>query len=217
MNARLDDRLGLWAVTYLLFVVTLGPGLALFLVLVFAIWIGWRWLCRKARGRLGCVVAGSRRTAPPHPRAFVHPPLRGRVSPKLSVSGEDLCCVTLRSTLANASAKASQRWAASRSASAPRTAHHALRSASRLSDATIASGSSASSNNPRKCLSVSRSPLVRQGSKTRWFAVVVEPWRFSVLGVGYVVNGLIALALSLAIWHISPLKSPRSTRLILVH
>jgi hypothetical protein len=32
---------------YLLFSVKLGPGLALFLVLVFAIWIGWRWLCRK--------------------------------------------------------------------------------------------------------------------------------------------------------------------------
>ena len=46
-RARLDDRLGLWAVTYLLFFVKLGPGLALFLVLVFAIWIGWRWLCRK--------------------------------------------------------------------------------------------------------------------------------------------------------------------------
>jgi hypothetical protein len=34
-------------VTYLLFFVKLGPGLALFLALVFAIWIGWRWLCRK--------------------------------------------------------------------------------------------------------------------------------------------------------------------------
>ena len=53
MRARLDDRLGLWAVTYLLFFVKLGPGLALFLVLVFAIWIGWRWLCRKCpRGEL---------------------------------------------------------------------------------------------------------------------------------------------------------------------
>ena len=51
MRARLDDRLGLWAVTYLLFFVKLGPGLALFLVLVFAIWIGWRWLCRKAAQR----------------------------------------------------------------------------------------------------------------------------------------------------------------------
>ena len=35
MRARLDDRLGLWAVTYLLFFVKLGPGLALFLALVF--------------------------------------------------------------------------------------------------------------------------------------------------------------------------------------
>ena len=51
MRARLDDRLGLWAVTYLLFFLKLGPGLALFLVLVFAIWIGWRWLCRKAAQR----------------------------------------------------------------------------------------------------------------------------------------------------------------------
>jgi hypothetical protein len=51
MRARLDDRLGLWAVTYLLFFVKVGPGLALFLVLVFAIWIGWRWLCRKAAQR----------------------------------------------------------------------------------------------------------------------------------------------------------------------
>jgi hypothetical protein len=37
--------------TYLLFFVKLGPGLGLFLVLVFAIWIGWRWLCRKAAQR----------------------------------------------------------------------------------------------------------------------------------------------------------------------
>jgi hypothetical protein len=47
VKARLDDRLGVSAVTYLLFGVTLGPGLALFLILVFAIWNGWRWLCRK--------------------------------------------------------------------------------------------------------------------------------------------------------------------------
>ena len=40
VNARLDDRLGVPAVTYLLFGVKPGPGLALFLVLVFAIWIG---------------------------------------------------------------------------------------------------------------------------------------------------------------------------------
>ena len=45
MRVRLDDRLGVAAVTYLLFFVKLGPGLALFLVLVFAIWISWRWLC----------------------------------------------------------------------------------------------------------------------------------------------------------------------------
>ena len=50
MRARLGDRVGLWAVTYLLFFVKLGPGLALFLALVFAIWIGWRWLCRKCPG-----------------------------------------------------------------------------------------------------------------------------------------------------------------------
>ena len=47
MKARLDDRIGVAAVTYLLFGVTPGPGLALSLVLVFTIWIGWRWLCRK--------------------------------------------------------------------------------------------------------------------------------------------------------------------------
>ena len=46
MKARFDDRLGVAAVTYLLFGVTLGPGLALSLVLVSAIWIGWRWLCQ---------------------------------------------------------------------------------------------------------------------------------------------------------------------------
>ena len=45
VKAQLDDRIGVAAVTYLLFGVTLGPGLALSLVLVFAIWIGWRWLC----------------------------------------------------------------------------------------------------------------------------------------------------------------------------
>ena len=47
MRVRLDDRLGVAAVTYVLFGVKLGPALALFVVLVFAIWIGWRWLCRN--------------------------------------------------------------------------------------------------------------------------------------------------------------------------
>jgi hypothetical protein len=47
MRVRLDDRLGVAAVTYALFSVKLGPALALFVVLVFAIWIGWRWLCRN--------------------------------------------------------------------------------------------------------------------------------------------------------------------------
>ena len=58
MKARLDDRIGVSAVTYLLFGVKLGPGLALSLVLVFAIWIGWRWLCRKtSRGVERAVLA----------------------------------------------------------------------------------------------------------------------------------------------------------------
>ena len=66
MRARLDDRLGLWAVTYLLFFVKLGPGLALFLALVFAIWIGWRWLCRKCPAVAWAVWWHvTRRTAPP--------------------------------------------------------------------------------------------------------------------------------------------------------
>ena len=47
MRVRLDDRLGVAAVTYVLFGVKPGPGLALSVVLVFAIWIGWRWLCSK--------------------------------------------------------------------------------------------------------------------------------------------------------------------------
>src|SRR5258708_4373601 len=55
MRARLDDRLGRWAVTYLLFFVKLGPGLALFVVLVFAIGIGWRGLCRKCPAVAGAV------------------------------------------------------------------------------------------------------------------------------------------------------------------
>jgi hypothetical protein len=41
MRARLDDRLGLWAVTRTRTGAVPGP--------VFAIWIGWRWLCRKGR------------------------------------------------------------------------------------------------------------------------------------------------------------------------
>ena len=54
MSARLDDRIGVAAVTYLLFGVKLGPGLALSVVLVFAIWIGWRWLTQGvSRRRLG--------------------------------------------------------------------------------------------------------------------------------------------------------------------
>ena len=47
MRVRLDDRLGVAAVTYVLFGVKLGPALALSVVVVFAIWIGWRWLCRN--------------------------------------------------------------------------------------------------------------------------------------------------------------------------
>ena len=47
MRVRLDDRLGVAAMTYVLFGVKLGPALALFVVLVFAIWIGWRWLRRS--------------------------------------------------------------------------------------------------------------------------------------------------------------------------
>jgi hypothetical protein len=47
MRVRPADRLGVAAVTYVLFGVKLGPALALFVVLVFAIWIGWRWLCRN--------------------------------------------------------------------------------------------------------------------------------------------------------------------------
>jgi hypothetical protein len=47
MRVRLDDRLGVAAMTYVLFGVKLGPALALSVVLVFAIWISWRWLCRN--------------------------------------------------------------------------------------------------------------------------------------------------------------------------
>jgi hypothetical protein len=75
VKARIDDRLGVAGVTYLLFGVTLGPGLALSLVLVFAIWIGWRWLCRKCPAVAWAVWWHvTRRTAPPAP--FL--PLRGR-------------------------------------------------------------------------------------------------------------------------------------------
>jgi hypothetical protein len=47
MRVRLDDRLGVAAVTYVLFGVKLGPALALSVILVFAVWIGWRWLRRN--------------------------------------------------------------------------------------------------------------------------------------------------------------------------
>jgi hypothetical protein len=47
MRVRLDDRLGVAAFTYVLFAVKPGPALALSVVLVFAIWIGCRWLCRR--------------------------------------------------------------------------------------------------------------------------------------------------------------------------
>ena len=52
MRARLDDRIGVAAVTYLLFGVKLGPALALSVVLVFVIWVGWRWLQRNIVSRL---------------------------------------------------------------------------------------------------------------------------------------------------------------------
>jgi hypothetical protein len=80
--ARLDDRLGLWAVTYLLFFVKLGPRLALFLVLIFAIWIGWRWLCRKCPAVAWAVwwrVMRRTAPAPPNRAPSIHLlPLRGR-------------------------------------------------------------------------------------------------------------------------------------------
>jgi hypothetical protein len=47
IRVRLDDRLGVAAVTYVLFSVKLGPALALSVVLVFAIWIGWRWFTQS--------------------------------------------------------------------------------------------------------------------------------------------------------------------------
>jgi hypothetical protein len=73
VKTRLDDRIGVAAVTYL--DVTLGQGLALSLFLVFAIWIGWRWLCRKCPAVAWAVWWHvTRRTAPPAP--FL--PLRGR-------------------------------------------------------------------------------------------------------------------------------------------
>ena len=49
MRARLGDRIGVAAVTYVLFGVKLGPALALSLILVFAVWIGWRWLCAEMK------------------------------------------------------------------------------------------------------------------------------------------------------------------------
>ncbi len=49
MRVRLDDRLGVAAVTYVLFGVKLGPALALSVILVFAVWIGWRWLRSRSR------------------------------------------------------------------------------------------------------------------------------------------------------------------------
>ena len=80
MRVRLDDRIGVAAVTYLLFFVKLGPGLALLLVLVFAIWIGWRWAVPEMpRGRLGRVVARhAPNCAAPQPRAFDPPPALAR-------------------------------------------------------------------------------------------------------------------------------------------
>jgi hypothetical protein len=65
VKARLDDRIGVAAVTYVLFVVKLGPGLALTLVLRFAICIGWRWL---------------RRNMPPSSRSSGAPGQRGAVN-----------------------------------------------------------------------------------------------------------------------------------------
>jgi hypothetical protein len=49
MRVRLDDRFGVAAFTYVLFGLKPGPALALSMVFVFAIWIGWRWLRRKSR------------------------------------------------------------------------------------------------------------------------------------------------------------------------
>jgi hypothetical protein len=47
MRVRLGDRLGVAAATYVLFAVKPGPALVLSVVLVFAIWIGCRCLCRR--------------------------------------------------------------------------------------------------------------------------------------------------------------------------
>jgi hypothetical protein len=63
MRLRLGDRLGVAAVTYVLFGVKLGPVLALFVVLMFAIWIGWRWSCRNIQ-QSPLVFRASRRRRP---------------------------------------------------------------------------------------------------------------------------------------------------------
>ena len=57
MKARFDDRLGVSAVTYAPVQRHAGPGLALSLVLVFAIWIGWRRLCQTTGRTLAPVCS----------------------------------------------------------------------------------------------------------------------------------------------------------------
>jgi hypothetical protein len=65
MRVRLDDRIGVAAVTYLLFGVKLGPALALSVVLVFVIWVGWRWCRGISSSRLSRVTLIKRQPADP--------------------------------------------------------------------------------------------------------------------------------------------------------
>jgi hypothetical protein len=73
MRVRLDDRLGVAAFTYVLFGLKPGPALALSMVFVFAIWIGWRSLLRR--------FAPIKAPPPAHPRLTL-----GRELSALSVS-----------------------------------------------------------------------------------------------------------------------------------
>ena len=72
MRARLGDRIGVAAVTYVLFGVKLGPALALSLILVFAVWIGWRWLCAEMKPLIILAIVLE---------AFDPPPSDGKKSP----------------------------------------------------------------------------------------------------------------------------------------
>ena len=80
MRVRLDDRLGVAAVTYLLFGVKLGPALALSVILVFGVWIGLA-MAAQSQSPSRLALSASTSLATPSVSAHEGSDLAGKANP----------------------------------------------------------------------------------------------------------------------------------------